>query len=105
MASMAWGGDVGFVGAAPGRRRAANRAGSAGCAVRKIITRRRGARCAALRQSAETALIECQRLRRREFAQLELAVVVEQPVFHDFELADPVQQFGRRRRQRRRTAQ
>jgi hypothetical protein len=103
MASMAREGGVGFVGAPPGRQRAANRAGSAGCAVGKIITRRRGARQSG--PSAETALIERQRLRRREFAQFEFAVVVEQPVFHDLELTEPVQQFGRRRGQRGRTVQ
>lgn len=104
MASMARDGDVGFVGAPPGRPRAANRAGSAGCAVRKIIARRRGARCVVKRQSTETALIERQCLRWREFAQLEFPVVVEQPVFHDFDLAEPIEQLGRRRRQRGRAA-
>lgn len=55
------------------------------------------ARRAMLRRSVEVL-----RLRRGERAQLELAVVVEEPVFEQFDLADRVEQTRRWGRQRRR---
>lgn len=68
--------------------------------VRKIIASMRDApqRRAAAGSSAPCglALIERQRLRRGQFAQLEFAVRVEQPVFHQIDPAHPIEQLGRR---------